>query len=72
MNPYELFTLGQHLSCWPEEMTYKQVIEAIYEQTSDISPWCVYEDMYWDCSEEFVETIEDFKKHLTLKFIPRG
>ncbi len=68
MNKYEYAALGEHLSDWPETMTYRQVIKALLADSEDISI-CDFYECVWP--ETLAEKIESFKCWLELNFIAK-
>ena len=69
MNIYEQFTLAEHLSDWPENMTYDEVIEAI--RTDDKHDVTVSNDFEHLWSEDLADRIEHLKSWVEQIFIAR-
>ena len=43
MNKFELFALQEWLSDFPENKTYKDILDMIYSESEEVTPWHVIE-----------------------------
>ena len=69
MNQYESFALNEHLSDWPENLTYPEVLAALTEDENyDV---VVAEDFEHLWKTDLADRIEHFKALLEQYFIPR-
>lgn len=51
----ERFALAQFLSEWPDDLTYKQVLENLYAEDEDVVVWQPFEDFPTYKVVEFIE-----------------
>jgi len=69
MNQYQLFALGEHLSVWPENMSYSEVIDALKNEDCENITICADFETVWE--NDLAVRIESFRNHLEQCFIPR-
>ena len=69
LTAYELFALGEHLSNWPEDMAYEDILNELGKgENEDI---IVSEDFQYHEEDDLADRIEHFRSWLEQNFIPR-
>lgn len=58
MNKYESKALGEHLTEWPDNMSYSEVLEGLRQENEDIIIWQPLEDLP---IKDLIESIESSK-----------
>lgn len=69
MNLYQSFTLGEHLSEWPEIMGYEEIIQSLCNEDNEQIIVC--EDLCTLWHKDVADVMQIFKQRLEQCFIPR-
>lgn len=72
MNKYIKFALNHHLSEYPEDWSYSQVVKAIVDEDESVVVWKAYDDGFVINKEDIVYLIDDMIVALTEEFSTQG
>lgn len=68
MNEYERFALNEHLSGYPTDLSYDEVMQLVLDRSDEVLVWEVFEHFN---HVELWELIDNMRNNLYLTFIPR-
>jgi hypothetical protein len=60
MNKFESFSIGHHLSDYPEDWSYKQILDELKRGDDElVTPWFVYEELPLNDLAGFIQEMTD-------------